>query len=77
MPIIYDHDCLRKQFCVILEIHGVALKFYLRYFSHFLSYLEIGWQKLPFLLKFCEENQFSKFQKNDVHKSDNLGLELI
>ena len=73
VPKIYDHDYLRKQFCAILDIQGFTLKFYFRYFPHFLSYLQFGWQKLPFLLKFCEENLFSKFQKNDVCKSDNLG----
>ena len=39
VPIIYDHDCLRKQFCAILEIQEVTLKFKFRYFSLFLSYL--------------------------------------
>ena len=27
VPIIYDYDCLWKQFCAILEIQGVTLKF--------------------------------------------------
>ena len=66
--IIYAHDCLRKQFFCDFRDSGVTLKFKFRYFSHFLCYLHFGWQKLPFFRKFCEKNQFLKFQKIDVYK---------
>ena len=69
---IYDHHCLTRQFFAILENQGEALKCYFRYFSHFMSYLQFGCQKLPFIRKFGEINQFLNFQKNDVYKKWNI-----
>ena len=35
VPIIYDYDCLRKQFCAILEIQGVSTKILISLFFAF------------------------------------------
>ena len=39
----FVEDCLRKQFCAILEIQGLTLKFQFRYFSPF-SVFSTVWQ---------------------------------
>ena len=62
-----------NSFVMILENPGVEWKLLFRYFSHFRSWLQFGWQKWPFFQKICEKNQFLEFQKNDVYEKWKFG----
>ena len=43
------------------------MEIFISLFFAFSSCLQFGWQKWPFLRKFCEKYQFLEFQKNDVY----------
>ena len=68
VPIIYDYDCLRKQFCAILEIQGVSTKILISLFFAFSVLSTVRLAEIAVLSKILRKNLFLKFQKNDVYK---------
>ena len=67
---IFVEDCLRKQFCAILEIHGGYTKNF--NFVNFVAFSVLSTDGLAeiavFSKNFARKNQFLKYQKNYVYK---------